>query len=277
MSHEIGQCDRAAVPVDRRSGVMQLHRLIREHCFQCFASRKSSLGPRPGFVGAGRERNLNPRQTNLAPVFQDKTAPVGDCANLSDGNGLRPAGVQHPAFRARPGRRQNDAPKAAKPRKRDVPAPAHGATKASEWGGTAAVLTLVCGVVGRVVLVVPAGLIVVYFARNSSEAGGFMKIVEIVPRARTRLYGTLVAKEAAIRKSGRGTYVRVGRTSQRAARWKHKKFKGTLQLNRDASERVTAKVRASTPEDERKLLSSFLGFVDRHAGDQVTTITIHYR
>ena len=45
-----------------------------------------------------------------------------------------------------------------------------------------------------------------------------MKIVEIVPRARTRLYGTLVAKEAAIRKSGRGTYVRVGRTSQRAAR-----------------------------------------------------------
>ena len=71
--------------------------------------------------------------------------------------------------------------------------------------------------------------------------------------------------------------MRVGRTSQRAARWKHKKFKGTLQLNRDASERVTAKVRASTPEDERKLLSSFLGFVDRHAGDQVTTITIHYR
>jgi hypothetical protein len=104
-----------------------------------------------------------------------------------------------------------------------------------------------------------------------------MKIVEIVPRARARLYGTLIAKEAAIRKSGRGTYVRVGRASQRAARWKHKKFKGSLALSRDASEAVTAKVRAPSPEDERKLLSSFLGFVDRHAGDQVTTITIHYR
>ena len=103
-----------------------------------------------------------------------------------------------------------------------------------------------------------------------------MKIVEIVPRARARLYGTLVAKAAAIRKSGRGTYVRVGRKSQHAARWKHKKFKGTLQLSRGASEAVTAKVRAATPEDERKLLSSFLGFVDRHAGDQVTTITIRY-
>ena len=63
-----------------------------------------------------------------------------------------------------------------------------------------------------------------------------MKVVEIVPRARARLYGMLVAKEAAIRKGGRGTY-----------------------------------------EDERKLLSSFLGFVDRHSGDQVATITIHYR
>jgi hypothetical protein len=117
----------------------------------------------------------------------------------------------------------------------------------------------------------------VYFACNEARQGERMKIIEIVPRARKHLYGTLVAKEAAIRKSGRGTYVRVGRKSQRAARWKHKKFKGTLDLNRGASEAVTAKVRASTPEDERKLLSSFLGFVDRHAGDQVTTITIHYR
>jgi len=104
-----------------------------------------------------------------------------------------------------------------------------------------------------------------------------MKIIEIVPRGRTRLFGTLTAKEEAIRKGGRGTYMRVGRKSQQAARWKHKKFKGTVQLSRGASEAVTAKVRATTPEDERKLLSSFLGFVDRHAGDQVTTITIHYR
>jgi hypothetical protein len=103
-----------------------------------------------------------------------------------------------------------------------------------------------------------------------------MKTVEIVPRARARLYGTLVAKEAAIRKGGRGTYVRVGRKTQDATRWKHKNYTGSVELKRGASESVTAKVRAATPEDERKLLSSFLGFVDRHAGDQVTTITIHY-
>ena len=104
-----------------------------------------------------------------------------------------------------------------------------------------------------------------------------MKILKIVPRDRTRLYGALVAKEAAIRKSGRGTYSRVGRRSLGSARWKHKMYKGSVQLAHDPSEIVTAKVRAATPEDERKLLSSFLGFVDRHCGDYVDTITIQYR
>ena len=104
-----------------------------------------------------------------------------------------------------------------------------------------------------------------------------MKVVEIVPRERTRLYGMLVAKEAAIRKNKRGTYVRVGRKTRDRARWKHKNFRGSVQLKRDNSEVVTVSIRAPTAEDERKLLSSFLGFVDRHSGDQVATITIQYR
>jgi hypothetical protein len=104
-----------------------------------------------------------------------------------------------------------------------------------------------------------------------------MKIVEITPRHHARLYSALVAKEAAIRKNGRGTYIRVGRRTQGSARWKHKMYKGVVRLSRGQSEVVTARIRATTPEDERKLLSSFLGFVDRHSGDQVDTITIHYR
>jgi hypothetical protein len=103
-----------------------------------------------------------------------------------------------------------------------------------------------------------------------------MKIVEIVPRERTRLYGALVAKEAAIRRSGRGTYISAGR-SQRSARWKHKKYRGSVQLSRGQAEVVTAKLRAPTAEEERRLLSSFLGFVDRHSGEHVDTISIQYR
>lgn len=104
-----------------------------------------------------------------------------------------------------------------------------------------------------------------------------MKIVEIVPRNHTRLYGALVAKESAIRQRGRGTYMRVGGRSQRSVRWKHKMYRGSVQLSRGQAEVVTAKVRAPTPEEERRLLSSFLGFVDRHSGDHVDTVTIQYR
>ena len=49
-----------------------------------------------------------------------------------------------------------------------------------------------------------------------------------------------------------------------------------MALKRGPAEVVTAKVRASTPEDERRLLASFLGFVDRHSGAHVATVTIHY-
>ena len=104
-----------------------------------------------------------------------------------------------------------------------------------------------------------------------------MKILEIVPRPRARLFGTLVDKEDSIQRKGRGTYVRVGRKSNSAARWKHKKYGGSVELSRDPDETITAKIRASGPENEIGLLRSFLGFVERHSDDRVATITIHYR
>ena len=104
-----------------------------------------------------------------------------------------------------------------------------------------------------------------------------MKVVEIVPRQRTRLYGILVAKEEAIREKGRGTYMRVGRKARDSARWKHKAYRGSVDLRRTDEEGIAAKVRSSDPEDERKLLSSFLKFVDRYSDDRVQKITIEYQ
>lgn len=104
-----------------------------------------------------------------------------------------------------------------------------------------------------------------------------MKLVEITPRQKTRLYAALTKKEADIRSRGRGTFFRVGRKAQAKAEWKHKKFKGSIQLTRGEAETVTARVRSSKLEEERQLLSSFLGFVDRHCGEGVSSIRIEYR
>ncbi len=103
-----------------------------------------------------------------------------------------------------------------------------------------------------------------------------MKIVEILPRQKSPLYSALVKREAAIRRTGRGTFVRSGPKRQGSATWKHKKFKGSVNLKRGPADVITAKVRSSDPEDERRLLNSFLGFVDRQCGDQVLSVTIHY-
>jgi hypothetical protein len=103
-----------------------------------------------------------------------------------------------------------------------------------------------------------------------------MKTVEITPRNKSAIYSGLVKKEAAIRKNGRGTFVREGPMRASAATWSHKKFKGSVDLKREAAELVRAKIRSRTAEDELGLLRSFVGFVDRYFHGQVATITIHY-
>ena len=65
-----------------------------------------------------------------------------------------------------------------------------------------------------------------------------MKLVQIVPRQRVRLYGAIVKKEADIRKNDRGTFYRTGRKKQNEAKWNHKRFKGSVALKRGNDETV---------------------------------------
>ena len=46
-----------------------------------------------------------------------------------------------------------------------------------------------------------------------------MKLLQIVPLKGKRLLGDMVKKQADIRKSGRGTFSRVGARRRTAARW----------------------------------------------------------
>jgi len=122
--------ERAAVTIGAGGVLAQLNNaLTREHRFEGGAGGKTSLGPRPGFAGGGRERNFNGGEANLASVLQDETAPVADRTNLSCAGDLEPASAQRTVLCARGRRRQDDgadhARNPAKPRKSDVPTPAH--------------------------------------------------------------------------------------------------------------------------------------------------------
>jgi hypothetical protein len=104
-----------------------------------------------------------------------------------------------------------------------------------------------------------------------------MKLLQIVPRNGTRLYGAMVKREAEIRKSGRGTFSRAGRKRASAARWKHARYAGSISLQRAPSEMITVKIKSPDQGDEARLLSAFLGWIGRHFGAEVQTINIQYQ
>ncbi len=104
-----------------------------------------------------------------------------------------------------------------------------------------------------------------------------MKLVQIVPRENTRLYGAMVKKQAAIRKQGRGTLYRAGGKRRNETKWKHVRHSGWINIERGQSEIVSAEIRSLAVDHEWQLLSSFLGWVDRHFGDQVLAVNIQYR
>jgi hypothetical protein len=104
-----------------------------------------------------------------------------------------------------------------------------------------------------------------------------MKLVQIVPREKNRLYGAMVKKEADIRRRGLGTFHRAGGKKRDEAKWRHAKHRGWIKLRRGLSEVVTAEMQTTAPDQEWQLLSAFLGWVDRHFGDQLLAVNIQYR
>ena len=104
-----------------------------------------------------------------------------------------------------------------------------------------------------------------------------MKVLQIMPRAGARLYDAMVKKQADIRRSGRGTFSRVGARKPKAAKWTHVRYKGSISLKAATPDTVTAEIRSPERGDEARLLSSFLGWLDRHFGDQVSSVTIQYQ
>jgi hypothetical protein len=113
---------------------------------------------------------------------------------------------------------------------------------------------------------------------GGSELGGLaMKTLQIMPSDRTRLFGAMIKKQADIRRSGRGTFSRAGARGRNSVRWTHVRYKGSINLERGASEAVEAVIRSPDRGDEARLLSSFLGWLDRHFGDHLAAVNIEYR
>ena len=104
-----------------------------------------------------------------------------------------------------------------------------------------------------------------------------MKLLQVLSRDGSRLYGAMIRKQAEIRRNGRGTFLRVRARKRNAARWTHVRYKGSINFEPGPSEAVEIVIQSPDRGDEARLLSSLLGWLDRHFGKQLLSIRIEYR
>ena len=104
-----------------------------------------------------------------------------------------------------------------------------------------------------------------------------MKLLQVISRDGARLYGVMIRKQAEIRRNGRGTFLRARARKRAAARWTHVRYRGSISFEPSPPEAVKVAIQSPDHGDEARLLSSFLGWLDRHFGKQLSSIKIEYR
>ena len=100
-----------------------------------------------------------------------------------------------------------------------------------------------------------------------------MKVVQVIPRpgAAAKLKTVLKGTERHLR-GPHTTFQRV-----REGRWKHVKYPGWIQWDDALGGLLVAEVRTKVKDHEWQLLQAFIGYLDRHLGEQIESISISYR
>lgn len=100
--------------------------------------------------------------------------------------------------------------------------------------------------------------------------------VSIIPKERENIYGMLVKKERDLRSKNQGTLHRSGGKKQGEDKWTHSSYAGWIRLQRCLGGITVALVQSKSPETDWQLLSSFIGFLDRHFRESISTISLTY-
>jgi hypothetical protein len=97
-----------------------------------------------------------------------------------------------------------------------------------------------------------------------------------IPRSRSNLYRLLIAKEIELRRRGRGTLHRSGPKKRGREKWTHATYPGWINLQRGVDGTLAAIVHSKAADAEWQLLTSVIGFLDRHFRSELSSVTISY-
>lgn len=100
--------------------------------------------------------------------------------------------------------------------------------------------------------------------------------VIVTPSAKQNIYGLMVKKEVALRKKNQGTLHRSAGKQFQTEKWAHASYPGWIRFEQALGGVVVAQVQSKTPEQEWQLLSSLIGFLDRHFRAEIGTVMLTY-
>jgi hypothetical protein len=100
-----------------------------------------------------------------------------------------------------------------------------------------------------------------------------MKILQVVPKLGipSSLKALLKNTERSLR-NGNTTFRRM-----REGRWKHVKYPGWLQWDQAPGGLLVAEIQTKVKDHEWQMLQAFIGYLDRHLGEQIESISVFYR
>jgi hypothetical protein len=100
--------------------------------------------------------------------------------------------------------------------------------------------------------------------------------VSATPKSTEDLYSLLVAKEVQLRQRNQGTLHRKGEKKRGNEKWTHSSYPGWVRFQKCLGGVIVAQIRSKSADGEWQLLSSFIGFLDRHFRQELAMISISY-
>src|SRR5687767_7247286 len=100
-----------------------------------------------------------------------------------------------------------------------------------------------------------------------------MKLIQANPKIDNEqsIYTALNQKERTLR-GGATSFSKYKRD-----KWKHVKFQGWVTVTNAPENILFAKVQAKSQAEEGKIFEAFVGYLTRHCGHLIDTLTIYYR
>jgi hypothetical protein len=100
-----------------------------------------------------------------------------------------------------------------------------------------------------------------------------MKILQVVPKA--GINGKLKSSLKNTERQLRGPHTTFERVKE--GRWKHVRYPGWIQWEAAAGGLLLAEIHTQAKDHEWQILEAFIGYLDRHLGEQIESVSILYR